>query len=657
MTIPDGVTAIGYDAFSYCTSLTNIHIPSSVQTIADYAFSGCTNLSYICSPVENGAAQQYADANNIPFQRCGTPANACGDNLTWSIENGVLTITGTGDMYDYFNPNEEDPTIPPWAEETYHEVVIGSGVTSIGSDAFVNNAELTTVTIPNTVTSIGDEAFLFCENLSGVVIPDSVETIGERAFLYCTGMSTLTLGSGVTEIKIGAFAVCSSLSSVVIPDSVETIGVSAFSQCSDMTTLTIGSGVTSIGATAFESCTSLTEINYNIPNLADLTNEHGLFACSTSENTPVTVNFGANVQHIPAYLFDRPNLSDGPRITEVNFGRSLASVGQNAFNGCTSIVSINYAGTQRQWNSVTIYQNNAPLLNVTPNCTGTEEANDQYSVSVGDQVALNLLLDLDARDLEVSDIVITLDGQPCDATVTNEGDQYRFTIITAPAQIAAPILITAGGETLATTSVMAYCVALCSPEYDEYHEEQELARAILQYGKAANDWFKYSEDEITTFGLLDHTAVQNYNRAIFTDGTHKITGASFMALAKPDFRFYMNDVTEAEAFAYNQAGISAYYRNEDVHEELHACFKKSTRNGQAVVLVEVTGVSAENMEEEIIVSIPGLGEFTFNGNAFAKAMANQTGSDPDAVATRNLGAALFNYGEAANACFCREDQP
>ena len=55
------------------------------------------------------------------------------------------------------------------------------------------------------------------------------------------------------------------------------------------------------------------------------------------------------------------------------------------------------------------------------------------------------------------------------------------------------------------------------------------------------------------------------------------------------------------------------------------------------------------------MDIPGLGQFSFNGNAFAKAMANQTGDTADDIATRDLGAALYHYGAAANACFKRKE--
>jgi hypothetical protein len=45
--IPNGITIIGYNAFSGCRNLTSITIPNSVTSINDYAFYDCTSLSSV----------------------------------------------------------------------------------------------------------------------------------------------------------------------------------------------------------------------------------------------------------------------------------------------------------------------------------------------------------------------------------------------------------------------------------------------------------------------------------------------------------------------------------------------------------------------------------------------------------------------------------
>lgn len=83
----------------------------------------------------------------------------CGDqgnNLTATIVDSVLTISGTGAMADY-----NFTTSAPWnsLRDQIKKVIIETGVTTIGDCAFYNCNSLTTVSIPNSVTSIVSLAF------------------------------------------------------------------------------------------------------------------------------------------------------------------------------------------------------------------------------------------------------------------------------------------------------------------------------------------------------------------------------------------------------------------------------------------------------------------------------------------------------------------
>ena len=81
-------------------------------------------------------------------------------------------------------------------------------VTNIGSSAFRNCVELTSVTIPNTVTSIGNHAFYKCSGLTSVTIPNSVTSIVDYAFRDCTKLTSITIPDSVTNIGNGAFYGC-----------------------------------------------------------------------------------------------------------------------------------------------------------------------------------------------------------------------------------------------------------------------------------------------------------------------------------------------------------------------------------------------------------------------------------------------------------------
>ncbi len=102
-------------------------------------------------------------------------SHACGDELEWSFEDGVLTISGAGGMYEYDGDT-------PWQEcsEEIREIVVSEGVTSIGSYAFSYTAA-EEVSLPESLEYIGREAFSGC-NLTSIYIPSGVRVIEGDAF-------------------------------------------------------------------------------------------------------------------------------------------------------------------------------------------------------------------------------------------------------------------------------------------------------------------------------------------------------------------------------------------------------------------------------------------------------------------------------------------
>ena len=205
----------------------------------------------------------FAASVEIVFAESGT----CGANLTWNLKNGVLTISGSGNMTDWSYLSEAKA---PWDSYTLQRVIIGNRVTSIGDYAFYGCYGLTSVTIPNGVTFIGAFAFQYCRGLTSVTIGNGVTSIGYAAFSYCTGLTSITIPNSVTSIGHYAFSNCSGLTSITIPNSVTSIGDWVFKYCHGLTSITIGNGVTRIGSYAFHGCSSLKEIHY--PRGLDLSN-------------------------------------------------------------------------------------------------------------------------------------------------------------------------------------------------------------------------------------------------------------------------------------------------------------------------------------------------------------------------------------------------
>lgn len=337
VTIPDGVTTIGAGAFASCvgwlpktetdTGLTTVTIPGSVTSIGENAFADCTLLTTVNF---DGTQEQWNAAggknagvpSSATFNCVKVAASGTAGKLKWSLaSNGVLTITGKGTMPDY-NPGKA-----PWAKKTVTQVIIGEGVTHVGSYAFAE-MDITRVTLPESLTSIGHHAFSFSA-ITSVTIPGSVTTIGVEVFWGCSDLTSLTICDGVTSIE-SAFGKCTGLTELVLPDSVTSIGTQAFYRCTGLRTVTLSKNLTSIGYMAFSGCTGLTDLVF--PDSLKEIDQEAFRYCS-----------GLN---------------------SISLGTGLTTIGRMAFDGCYP-ATVDYRGTQKEWNSIAIGNSNDCLSRVT----------------------------------------------------------------------------------------------------------------------------------------------------------------------------------------------------------------------------------------------------------------------------------------------------
>ncbi|MGN1107211.1 MAG: leucine-rich repeat domain-containing protein, partial [Huintestinicola sp.] len=158
-------------------------------------------------------------------------SGSCGTNLTYTYDNGTLTISGTGEMDKWIIE-----ILVPWREACSYikNVVIENGVTSIGDSAFCDCSNLTSITIPDSVKSIGDRAFYNCTSLTSITIPDSVTSIGEHAFYDCTSLKSIFLPN-----TLNVSHACNSGKATQIKYSVSGNNVT-------VTSVSLGSGKTSV---------------------------------------------------------------------------------------------------------------------------------------------------------------------------------------------------------------------------------------------------------------------------------------------------------------------------------------------------------------------------------------------------------------------------
>ena len=268
-------------------------------------------------------------------------------------------------------------------------------MTTIGNSAFYCCSSLSSITLPESVTAIGDSTFVNCFSLSSITIPEGVTTIGAGMFSDCSSLSSITLPEGVTAIGDRAFYGCGNLTSIMIPKSVTAIGSRAFQSCKSLTSIEIPSSVTAIDINAFYRCSRLTDVS--ITDLAAWCN----IAFGDEKANPL---YQAENLYLNGELVETLEIPEGVTvirqglfrnaacIRRVVLPKGLKGVAANAFDGCTNIKEVFYAGSEAEWNALPIATGNDPLKNATIYYNSTLD--DYYcritvEVSEGGRVAVS----------------------------------------------------------------------------------------------------------------------------------------------------------------------------------------------------------------------------------------------------------------------------
>lgn len=278
-------------------------------------------------------------ADIVASGTCG----AQGDNLTWTLDSdGTLTISGTGEMHDYYYVFSD--TQAPWFDynQQIKTVIVKSGVKSIGTYAFFGCGDLTQVDIADTVRSIGNYAFYSCMDLANVVLRNGITSIGDWAFFSCYALTDITLPASLISIGEGAFEACNKLEQITIPNSVASIGSFAFCNCDSLNSVNIPASVTHIGDGAFANCSKLSKIDVaeNNPNYcadydALFNKDKTCLLRSKVHQYEIIYQIPDGVTSIGAYAF-----SGNDALAVIFIPDSVTSLGHHAFANCTNLSSL-----------------------------------------------------------------------------------------------------------------------------------------------------------------------------------------------------------------------------------------------------------------------------------------------------------------------------
>ena len=206
LSLPDGLTSIGNNAFTYFEALEEVTIPNSVISIGNGAFVYCEALRQVTIP------NSVVSIGNNAFQGC----------------RGLRTLT------------------------------LGNMLTTIGNSAFDNCQTLRgTVVIPNSVTSMGNGAFSGCQNLEKVILGDGLTAINDAAFSSCHSIDTVIFGNSLQSIGAYAFQKCYMEGALILPNTINFIGDYAFANISTITEVVLPDELTHLGKAAFDQCYSI----------------------------------------------------------------------------------------------------------------------------------------------------------------------------------------------------------------------------------------------------------------------------------------------------------------------------------------------------------------------------------------------------------------
>ena len=280
------------------------------------------------------------------------------NNMNWNLNgNGVLTISGTGNMPDYSSTSQ------PWYKyrESIKQVKIGDGITGIGNYAFSGCTNLISVTIPGNVTSIGKRAFGGCKALEELTIPEGVKKLGyeiiadtyiekikipstvitsglesnsDRSALAGDGVLTeVEFAEGMTRIPAYVCENASSMEKVVIPSTVTSIGSSAFNGCGGLKGVSLPDGLAQVEDAAFNRCKSLASIT--VPKSVTSIGDSAFANCTSLKSAVIE----ANGKKLFETTMGNYAFSGCTNLTSVTIPGNVTSIGDYAFSNCNSLVA------------------------------------------------------------------------------------------------------------------------------------------------------------------------------------------------------------------------------------------------------------------------------------------------------------------------------
>ncbi|MBD5132377.1 MAG: leucine-rich repeat protein, partial [Clostridiales bacterium] len=336
VTVLDSVQVIPSGAFKDCTELTSVTLSEGLVSIGDGAFSGCSKLTTITIP----STVTTIGAN--AFDGCGLTSVTFATRTEENKEVYSLAVIGDSAFKDC----------------AFANINLPSTVISIGSAAFKNCINLTTVEIPYQVYELKDELFMGCEDLKNLDFASGIkiDTIGSNVF-NGSGIETIVLPASIWNIAGPVFSGASQLTTVEFASGTLPIYISATLSSANyqydadyistgvsvvspfdgtaITTVKFNSRSAYLGEGAFANCTSLTTVDW--ASIRQIGNA-AFYRCTALES----FSLSDSIQIIGSHAFRRSGIKGEVSLEKYT---KLKEIGENAFEGCANITKLVVPGT------------------------------------------------------------------------------------------------------------------------------------------------------------------------------------------------------------------------------------------------------------------------------------------------------------------------
>ena len=172
ITLSNSLIEIRDQAFAY-TNITSIELPQSVTILGINPFSYIRSLTKLS--VKEGHPLFNSDPNSNAIIETATNTLVAG--CRYSIVPNTITVVGKAAFMGCKGRTE---------------LSLPNSVKTINDSAYFDCIDLKSIDIPNSVTTIGSEAFGWCTSATSLTIGENVNSIGGRAFWECGKIKTVT---------------------------------------------------------------------------------------------------------------------------------------------------------------------------------------------------------------------------------------------------------------------------------------------------------------------------------------------------------------------------------------------------------------------------------------------------------------------------------